>query len=188
MENVETISNGDIWNAAAKTGLVFAAVTIACSLLKQGVAAMGAPTFVTYLLNGVLWAAEFLGCIWLMIFFMKKMVRDYSGVTNFDTRRYGRRIALFSAILIATVNYLILHFMPEEKLQENIDQILSAYGTMLDSNTLSMMNDMMQDLPLITFVSNLIYCYLYGSILSAILSRGIPAPDPFAGIPPANES
>ena len=55
---------------------------------------------------------------------------------------------------------------------------------MFDSNTLSVMEETLQNLPAITFVSNLIYCFLYGTILSAILSRSIPQPDPFADIPP----
>ena len=180
----ETIDNKTIWNNAAKTGLVFAGVTIACNLLKRGIVALDLPVFVQTLLNGIVWAAEFAGCIWLMIFFMKKLVRDYDGVLNTDTNRYGRRIAFLSAIIIASVEFLILYFSPQEKLQETIDAALSAYASMLDSNTLSAMEDMMQNLPAITFISNLIYCFLYGTILSAILSRNIPQRDPFADVPP----
>ena len=180
----ETISNKIIWNSAALSGLAFAAVTISCNLLKRGIAALEPSTFVLTILTGILWAAEFIGCIYLMIFFMKKLVRDYDGVLNTDTNKYGRRIALLSAILIASVEFLILYFSPEEKLQEMIDSALSTYASMLDSNTLSVMEDTLQNLPAITFVSNLIYCFLYGTVLSAILSRSIPQPDPFANIPP----
>lgn len=176
----EPISGRIIWNAAAKTGLVFAAVTIGCNLLKRGIIALELSTFVAGALNAILWAGELVGCIYLMILFMRKLVKDYDGVQNEDTNRYGRRIALLSAILIASANYLILTFTPEAKLQEEIDAALAAYGSMLDSNTLSMMEEMMQNLPIITFFSNLIYCFLYGTVLSAILSRSIPARDPFA--------
>ena len=179
----ETISNRIIWNSAAKTALVFAAVTVACNLLKRGIVALDLPAFVMTLLSGLVWAAEFFGCICLMAFFMKKLVRDYDGVLNTDTYKYGRRIALLSAILIASTEFLILYLSPEEKLQEMIDSMLSAYVSMLDSNTLSVMEDTLQNLPAITFVSNLIYCFLYGTVLSAILSRRIPMPDPFADVP-----
>ena len=106
----ETISNRIIWNMAAKTGLVFAAVTIACNLLKRGIVALDPSPFVLTLLSGIVWAAEFFGCIYLMIFFLKKLVRDFAGVRNTDTYKYGRRIALLSAILIASVEFLILYF------------------------------------------------------------------------------
>lgn len=180
----ETIDNRTIWNNAAKTALVFAAVTIVCNLLKRGLAALNPPSFLLLLGSGVLWAAEFVGCIYLMIFFMKKLVGNYEGVINADTYKYGRRIALLSAILISSVEFLILYFSPEEKLQEMIDTMLAGYASMFDSNTLSVMEETLQNLPAITFVSNLIYCFLYGTILSAILSRSIPQPDPFANIPP----
>lgn len=176
----ETISNSLIWNKAAVTGVVFAAVTITCGLLAKGLAALQLNGFVSGLLSFLIWAAQFGGCIWLMIFFMKKLVAAYDGVTNSDTNRYGRRIALFSAILIAVVNFFILYFTPEAKMQEMIDEALGAYGSMLDSNSLAMMEEMLQNLPVLTFFGNLIYCFLYGTILSAILSRNIPAPDPFA--------
>jgi hypothetical protein len=38
----------------------------------------------------------------------------------------------------------------------------------------------MGNLPQYTFVSTLIYCFLYGSVLSAFLSRNIPSRNPFA--------
>ena len=51
---------------------------------------------------------------------------------------------------------------------------------MLDSNSMSMLEKMEEDYPQISFFSTLIYCFLYGTVLSAILSRNIPERDPFA--------
>ena len=176
----ETIDNKTIWNEAAKTALVFAAVTIVCNLLKRGLTALEPPTFLLMLGTGVLWAAEFVGCIYLMRLFMQKLVQDYDGVINSDTYKYGRRIALFSAIIIAAYNYLFIYFTPEAKIQEMMDELMGQYSTMLDANTLSAMEELLPYLPGIMFFSNLIYCWLYGSLLSAILSRMIPSQDPFA--------
>ncbi len=178
----ETIDNRTIWNEAAKTALVFAAVTIVCNLLKKGLTALEPPTFLLMLGSGILWAAEFVGCIWLMRFFMQKMVRDYEGVINADTYKYGSRIALFSAIVIAVYNYLIIYFTPDAKIQEMMDEMLSQYGSMLDSNTLGAMEEMLPNLPIIMFFSNLLYCWMYGTLLSAILSRMIPPQNPFANV------
>ena len=51
---------------------------------------------------------------------------------------------------------------------------------MLDSNSMAMLEKMEDAYPQIAFFSNLIYCFLYGTVLSAILSRNIPTRDPFA--------
>ena len=49
------------------------------------------------------------------------------------------------------------------------------------------MDTYMENLPQITFISNLIYCFLYGMILSFILSRNIPSKDPFADYKPEEQ-
>ena len=51
---------------------------------------------------------------------------------------------------------------------------------MLDSNSLAMLEKMEGSYPQISFFSNLIYCFLFGTVLSAILSRDIPSRDPFS--------
>jgi hypothetical protein len=55
---------------------------------------------------------------------------------------------------------------------------------MMDSNSLSMVDSYLERLPEITFISNLIYCFAFGTVLSAILSRNIPSTDPFADYKP----
>ena len=59
------------------------------------------------------------------------------------------------------------------------DQVMQMYSGMLDSNSLTMMENMRASYPQIAFFSQLIYCFLYGTLLSFILSRYIPK-DPFA--------
>ena len=49
---------------------------------------------------------------------------------------------------------------------------------------MSQMDKMMGKMPQITFFSNLIYCFIFGTILSLILSRNIPSKDPFAASRP----
>jgi len=58
---------------------------------------------------------------------------------------------------------------------------------MMDSNALSQIDKTMENLPQITFVSNLIYCFLYGTVVALILSRNIPSKDPFADYKPEEE-
>ena len=63
---------------------------------------------------------------------------------------------------------------------ENMDTVMQAYSQFMDSNTMAQMDKMMTKMPQITFFSNLIYCFIFGTILSLILSRNIPNRNPFA--------
>ena len=68
-----------------------------------------------------------------------------------------------------------------------MDTVMQAYAQILDSNTLSQMDKMLGKMPQITFFSNLIYCFIFGTVLSAILSRNIPSKDPFADYRPEEQ-
>ena len=58
--------------------------------------------------------------------------------------------------------------------------MMQMYSSMMDSNSMAMLEKMEDSYPQILFFSNLIYCFIYGTVLSAILSRSIPKNDPFA--------
>ena len=62
--------------------------------------------------------------------------------------------------------------------------MMQVYSKMLDSNSIAALEKMMGKMSYISFFSNLIYCTLYGTILSFILSRNIPQQDPFANYKP----
>ena len=68
-----------------------------------------------------------------------------------------------------------------------MDTVMQAYAQFMDSNSLSQMDKMLAKMPQITFFSNLIYCFIYGTVLSAILSRNIPSRDPFADYRPEEQ-
>ena len=47
-----------------------------------------------------------------------------------------------------------------------------------------MLKTMLANMPKYTFLGNLIYCSIFGTILSFILSRSIPSKDPFHNYKP----
>ena len=51
---------------------------------------------------------------------------------------------------------------------------------MVDANTMGQMEQMIPQMPTFSFFFNLIYCWLFGTVLSAIFSRNIPPQNPFA--------
>jgi hypothetical protein len=93
-------------------------------------------------------------------------------------------IALLSAIVYAAVSFANVAFISADMFAQEIDAVMQQMAPMMDSNSISLMDTMMEKMPQITFFSNLIYCFIYGTILSAILSRNIPSKDPFADYKP----
>lgn len=176
----ETVSKKAILNLASIAGLALGAVSSAHLLITENISAWIPSTAVVSILNMLLWIAKFLGCIYLMRYFMLKLTREYEQVNNQHTMRLGVWAASFSALVYATVSLADLMFIKPDSLDEAYNMAMSLYSNNLDSNTLKAMEEVRGSLPMITFFSNLIYCIIYGVLLSAILSRGIPRMDPFA--------
>ena len=65
-------------------------------------------------------------------------------------------------------------------MEPEIEAALKIYGSSLDSNSLNALDTVESIMPQVMFFSNLVYCFLYGTVLSAVLSRNIPPRDPFA--------
>ena len=173
----------NLWNSAAKAGLALGLVSSVYLFVNQWVALMDAPV-ISGLLSFVLWAVKFGGCIWLMMFFMKKFVAENQDAVNSDTFRFGVVTALLSAVVYAAFSFANAAYFSADMIAENMDTVMQAYSQFMDSNTMGQMEKMMAKMPQITFFSNLIYCFIFGTILSLILSRNIPSKDPFAASKP----
>lgn len=173
---MEQISNRDITNRAATNGLILGAVSGSYVFINFALAGSVAGT----LLSWVLWLGKLIGCILLMRWFMKKLVSEFNGVTNNDTRRLGNLTALFSAILTAVCYYVAVDFVFPDIIAETQDALMEQMSGMLDDNTRAAMENISGKMGSIQFFFQLIWCCLYGIVLSAILSARIPTPDPFA--------
>ena len=182
----ENLTNGTAWNEAAKAGLLFGAISAAYVGISELLTLIGSPVLQGFL-KTVFWAGKLGLCIWLMVFLMKKFAGKYSGVTNGDTFRFGARTALLSALIVAAAYTVILIFTPQETLDQTFDTITAQMAGKLDSNSLQMMDSIKENMPLLTFFSQLIYCFTFGLILSLIVSRSIPPRNPFAVPDPEEE-
>ena len=162
------LDNNALWNEASVTGLFFAAVSIACLMGKQLVAG-SSNAFLISAVGVVLWIAEFAGCIVLM---RKRMVRlrdTYSSVTIQDSYKFGRRAALLSGLLVAGAHALLLMQMPADSMDTMIGQMAQQFQ--LSASDIESMGAMVDKLPLWTFIFEWVYCFLYGTVLSSIMSR-----------------
>ena len=183
----QNVIQKNMWNTAGKAGLFLGLVSTAYLFISQFMGQAEIPAFLNSILSFVLWAAKFVGCIWIMKFFMKKFASDNASVTNSGTFRLGLAMAILSALVYSAFAFANEAFISPELFETQMDAVMQQMAPMMDSNTQSVMETYLENLPQITFVSNLIYCFLYGLVLSFILSRNIPGKDPFAEYKPEEQ-
>ena len=181
MNTKENITSGALLNRAAVTGLALGAISAAYMFAVQYLPLLIPSAIAVTVLTMVLWIAKFVGCILIIRAAMQRTADSYDGVERRHTRRLGIFAALFSALIYSAVSLANILYINPGEIDEAFDMIMSEYSKILDSNSLSAIDSFKDNLPTMTFFSNLIYCFLYGTIVSAILSRYIPDVDPFAG-------
>ncbi len=177
--------NTVIWNESAKAGLLFGAVSVGCLVLKE-LSALSGVNFLIQAAAVVLWAVEFFGCILIMKNVMLRFRDKYEGVKIEDTYKLGRRAALLSGLILASAQAFIIMKMPAEAIDTMVDQMMS--GMQLLSTDRDAVESAMDKLPLLTFIFQWLYCFLYGSILASIMSRYIFLQKLFGGFPPKDDN
>lgn len=174
-----------IWNEAAKSGLflgLFTAVFVFTGILTAWLASGGfGARLAGSLISVALWLVKFVGCLWLLRFFMIKFAIKYPYLTSRSSFRFGMFTALTSAIIVAGVNLINLTVISPDSLTQLIDTYMQAYSstmTLGDSDRVAL-ERMVGKLPQISFFVTLVYCFLYGVIASKIFSMAIPPRDIF---------
>lgn len=190
-----------MWQTASKAGLILGLISTAYMFATQidfqslfismGVSEDEAHTgiwkFIPSVIGLILWTAKFAGCIWVMMFFMKKFSAENPEADNRVTFRLGMTMALLSGLLYSGATFADVAYIHADVYSAQIAEAMQSMRPMMDSNTMSMMDTYMENLPQITFFTNLIYCFVFGTVLSRILSRNIPSKDPFADYKPSEQ-
>lgn len=174
----------DMWESAGYAGLALGLVSAAYMIINSYLGASGLSAGTIALIQMPLWIAKFVGCILLMKFFMKKFHAAHPNSANRDVRRMGVATALLSAFLFAAIQYIFMAYIQADLYASQYELILQQYSSGMDLNTMNMMEKFVDMLPQISFFSSLLYCFAYGSIIAAILSRNIAGNDPFADFKP----
>ena len=176
-----------LWDYAGRAGLVLGAVPIIFMLIEQLLLQDGSGQTVglwATFASIALWAAKLVICILLMRLYMRHYAAQKEGATHRDARRCGTAIALTSALIYSAFVLAWSKFVDPEMFSRAFETATEQYSAFMDSNTLSMMEQMKDKMPVIAFFSNFIWCFLYGTILSAILGSSIGTDDtPFRGDP-----
>ena len=174
----------DMWESAGYAGLALGLISAAYMIINSYLGASGLSAGTIALIQMPLWIAKFVGCILLMKFFMKKFHAAHPNSANRDVRRMGVATALLSAFLFAAIQYIFMAYIQADLYASQYELILQQYSSGMDLNTMNMMEKFVDMLPQISFFSSLLYCFAYGSIIAAILSRNIAGNDPFADFKP----
>jgi hypothetical protein len=172
----KTLDNNTLWNEAAKAGAFLGGTSVGCLALKE-LAGMSGNNFLITAAAIILWAVEFFGCILIMKNVMLSLRDRYEGVKMEDTYKLGRRAALLSGLLLASAQTLFILKMPEADMNDFVNQLSTALP----------MEGMMDKLPVVTFITQWIYCFLYGTVLSSVMSRYIFLQKLFGGTFPPRE-
>ncbi len=180
----KTLDNNTLWNEAAKAGAFLGGTSVGCLALKEWAGTSG-NNFLITAAAVILWAVEFFGCILIMKEVMLSLRDRYEGVKMADTYRLGRRAALLSGLLLASAQVLFILKMPEAEMTSFVDQVTAALPAGAAGR--EEVEGMMDKLPVITFFSQWLYCFLYGTVLSSIMSRYIFLQKLFGGTFPPRE-
>lgn len=170
-----------MWEEAGKAGLVLGLTSTAYMFLTQFLTGIELSAVASMIANTGLWIVKFAGCIWLMMYFMKKFAASDVRYGNGTVFRFGMAASLLSAVVYAAASFANAAYFSADVMAEQMNLLMQQMAPTLDSNSLNQLEKIMNKMPQITFCSNLIYCTLYGTVLSFILSRNIPDNNPFAG-------
>lgn len=147
------------WNSAALDGLILASVTVAATLLNLWIS--------NQIVSFLCWLVKTAGSIWLLFNIMKRFAISRPEESVFG---YGVMVCLFSSIVCAAAVFAFYEYLfPDSMAQamEQVRQILSQQNIPPEAeDALDMVEDNASKL---TCISNLLWGFLYGVLLSAIL-------------------
>jgi hypothetical protein len=174
----------EMWQAAGYAGLALGLVSIIYMYINKAIGSSSMSPGTMVLITTRLWIAKFAGCIFLMKLFMKRFLSAHPQASNKDTFRMGTATALLSAFFYSAIRFVDMVYITPDLYAAQYEIAMQQYSSMMDSNSRNMMKSLIDHLPQLQFVWNLIYCFSFGTILSAILSRNIGNQDPFADYKP----
>lgn len=161
------------WNYAGIAGLMLGMISSANMFMGQYLSTMELSKTMITLVGGLLWCAETAGCICLMYFYMKKFALEFPSEDKKTVHRLGVATAFFSALIYSAMTFANIAYFSADYFAGAYQEILQNAAPALDSNSRTLLTKFMENLPQISFFSNLIYCFIFGTIVSSIISRSI---------------
>ena len=169
-----------IWNSAGSAGLILGGIGVAYILLNWAlslIATNGVAGILASVGSILLWVVKFGACIWFMKFCMTRYSDSNPEANHGEIFKFGMLVALLSAIIYSGAYSAYLIYLAPDQLESALDMLRE--NPMLDANSLKMVEQIIPKMPTISFFMNIVYCWLFGTVLSAIFSRNIPSSNPF---------
>ena len=168
---MELLDSKTLRSEGAKAGLVFGTISGGYIFLSQWLSGLGETGSI---INFILELGKIVGLILLMRHYMIVLNDIYDEVDRRQTFRFGLYTAFFSALITAACAYIAYAYVFPETVQQTLDAVRQMLGSKMDSNTVRTLNEMENSFPTYAFVSYGLWCFLYGTLLSFILSRTLP--------------
>ena len=162
------------WESAGKAGLVLGGISI---LYLAITSVIGGTSALVKLFSTLLWLAKLVGCIYLMRFFMIRFSNANPEADNGRVFRFGMVVALLSALLYSGAFLAYVSFINPGIFEDAIAQLTD--NPMMTDEMVASFEDIAPRLGTIFFYFNLIYCFLFGTVVSAVVSRNVPSKNPF---------
>ena len=179
------LDNNTLWNEAGKAGAILGGVSVGCLALKEWAATSGID-LVQRAAIVILWVVEFFVCILVMKDIMISLRNRYENVKMIDTYKLGQRSALLSGLLLASAQAFFIMKMPEAELTAYIEELAAPMPAGADVRE-EFEGALLDNLPIIVFISQWVYCFLYGTVLASVMSRYIFLQKLFGGEFPPRE-
>lgn len=172
-----SIDNKTIRTEAGTAALIFGAVSGGFAFLGAAIPNMS--PVLANVLTSVLWLVKLVGLIWLMRYVMIKFKNAYDGVGRRQLVKYGTWIALFSAGITAACFYIVYKFVSPDLAATQMEAAMAEFSSMLDSNSVSMLESIIENYAIYALAGNLIWCFIYGRVLSLIIASRVTSNNPF---------
>lgn len=173
------IEQKSVWSEAGRAGLVLGGISIAYFLLNIFVPKIG-NAFAVSVISFLLWGLKLFLCIYMLHRFLKIEAAENGGERK-RTFRYGMAIATCSALLYSGFCLAWTSFVQPDFYEAAFEAAIQMYSGFMPAESLDMMRNMESSMPTLTFFTNLIWCWIFGTVASAIISSYIcKQDDPFA--------
>lgn len=170
------------WEDAGRSGLIMGIIPIVYMLISMLVAKIPGENAMLAILAGVLdmllWAAKFAFCIYMFKVCLKSYSAGNPEAGHDDVFKFGAATAFLSALIYAAFYLAFVLFIQPDVFTTAVETLKE--NPMMDANSLAMVENMIPKMPSISFFTQLIYCSIWGIVLSAIFSRNIPSDNPFS--------
>lgn len=175
------VNRNSIWNSAGLSGIILGGVSILyvlCNMLTAELAKMGTGAGIAAgLLNAILWVGKFYVSITIMKTVLYTFSREDADAGRREIFRRGVLVAFLSALVYSAFYMAYMQFMAPDVFSEALD--ILRENPAVTEEAYEMFENMMPMMPTYTFIGNLIYCTLFGTVVSAIFSNKIMSDNPF---------